>query len=50
VRVPLRRIVGPDGHVWRELVWRQKGRQVVLRSSGSVEEMMRMARTTRDEP
>lgn len=49
-RVPLRRIVGPDGHVWRELVWRQKGRQVVLRSSGSVEEMLRMARTTRDEP
>jgi len=50
LRVPLRRIVGPDGHVWRELVWMQKGRQVVLRSRGSVEEMMRMARTTRDEP
>jgi hypothetical protein len=49
-RLTLRRIVGPDGRVWRELSWRQKGRQVVLRSSGSVEEMLRMARTTRDEP
>jgi hypothetical protein len=49
-RLALRRIVGPDGHVWREIAWLQKGRQVVLRSRGSVEEMLRMARTTRDEP
>ncbi len=49
-RASLRRIVGPDGHVWRELAWRQRGRQVVLRSRGSVEEMLRMARTTREEP
>lgn len=46
----LRRFTGPDGQVWRELTWRTKGRQVVLRSRGSVEEMVRMARTSRDEP
>lgn len=46
----LRRFSGPDGQVWRELTWRAKGRQVVLRSRGTVEEMVRMARTSRDEP
>lgn len=49
-RASLRRIVGPDGQVWRELAWRQKGRLVVLRSRGTVEEMLRMARTSREEP
>lgn len=49
-RVPLARIVGPDGEIWRELRWQVHGRAVVLRSRGSVEEMMRMARTAREEP
>jgi len=49
-RALLRRFVGPDGTVWRELSWRAKGRQLVLRSRGSVEEMLRMARTSREEP
>lgn len=49
-KVSLRRFVGPDGQVWRELAWHAKGRQLVLRSRGSVEEMLRMARTVREEP
>lgn len=49
-RVTLRRIVGPDGTVWRELGWRAKERGMVLRSRGSVEEMLRMARSAREEP
>lgn len=49
-RVKLRRIVGPDGTVWRELAWQAKGRGLVLRSRGSVEEMLRMARSAREEP
>jgi hypothetical protein len=46
----LRRYVGPDGTVWRELTWRVRERELVLRSRGSVEEMVRMARTAREEP
>jgi hypothetical protein len=49
-RVVLARIVGPEGEVWRELTWSVHGRTVVLRSRGTVEEMMRMARTAREEP
>jgi hypothetical protein len=51
-RIParLRRIVGPDGAVWRELEWEQEGRTVVARSSGSVDELVRMARSARVQP
>jgi hypothetical protein len=49
-RVTLRRIVGPDGNVWRELAWTEKERGLVLRSRGTVEEMLKMARTAREEP
>jgi len=49
-RVTLRRIVGPDGSVWRELSWKAKERGLVLRSRGTVEEMLRMARSAREEP
>jgi hypothetical protein len=46
----LRRIVGPDGAVWRELEWEHAGRTVVARSSGSVDELVRMARSARVQP
>lgn len=46
----LRRFVGADGEVWRELEWRVGGRQLILRSRGTVEEMLRMARTTGEAP
>lgn len=46
----LRRIVGPDGEMWRELSWRQDGRSVVVRSRGTVEELLRMARSARVQP
>ncbi|MBI5067486.1 MAG: hypothetical protein HZB56_04545 [Deltaproteobacteria bacterium] len=49
-RVTLRRIVGPDGNVWRELAWTEKERGLVLRSRGTVDEMLKMARTAREEP
>jgi hypothetical protein len=49
-RGALRRIVGPDGAIWRELSWVQGGRTVVLRSSGSLEELLRMARSARVQP
>jgi hypothetical protein len=46
----LRRIVGPGGEIWRELTWVQEGRSVVLRSKGSLEELLRMARSARVQP
>ncbi len=46
----LRRIVGPDGEIWRELAWHQDGRGVVARSRGTVEELLRMARSARVQP
>jgi hypothetical protein len=46
----LRRIVGPDGEIWRELAWSQDGRTVVARSKGSVDELLRMARSARVQP
>ena len=46
----LRRIVGPDGAVWREVEWAQGGRTVVLRSKGTLEELLRMARSARVQP
>ncbi len=49
-QVWLRRFVGPDGQVWRELRWHAKGRELALRSRGTVEEMVRMAKTVREEP
>lgn len=45
----LRRVVGPDGQVWQEIAFAPGGRQVVLRLRGTVEEAVRMARTTREE-
>jgi hypothetical protein len=46
----LRRVVGPDGAIWRELSWTQAGRSLVARSKGSLEELLRMARSAREQP
>jgi hypothetical protein len=46
----LRRVVGPDGEIWRELAWIQDGRSLVVRSKGSLEELLRMARSARVQP
>jgi hypothetical protein len=46
----LRRVVGPDGEIWRELAWTQADRTVVARSKGSLEELLRMARSARVQP
>jgi hypothetical protein len=46
----LRRIVGPDGQIWRELSWTQSGRSIVVRSKGTLEELLRMARSAREQP
>jgi hypothetical protein len=46
----LRRVVGPDGQIWRELAWTQADRTVVARSKGSLEELLRMARSARVQP
>jgi hypothetical protein len=45
----LRRVIGPDGEVWQEVVFVAGGRQVVLRLRGSVEQAVRMAKSTREE-
>lgn len=40
------RILGPDGLVWHDVSWRARDRQLTLRSRGSLEELLRMARST----
>ena len=49
-RGSLRRVVGPGGEIWRELSWIQGDRTVVLRSKGTLEELLRMARSARVQP
>jgi hypothetical protein len=46
----LARVVGDDGEVWNELAWRQQGRTLLLRSRGSIDELLRMARSAREAP
>lgn len=41
----LSRVVGEDGTMWNELEWTAGGRRHVLRGKGSLEEMLRMARS-----
>ncbi len=38
-----------DGHPWQELSWDLRGRHVILRTRGEVDELYRMARTTHRE-
>lgn len=45
----LSRIVGEDGTVWHEIAWRQFGRRLVLRGKGSLDELVRMARSAHRE-
>ncbi len=45
----LRRVVGPDGEVWHELRWRYRGRRLLLRTRGGVDEAVRMAKSMREE-
>ena len=46
----LARVVGEDGEVWNELAWEQDGRSLLLRSRGSIDELLRMARSAREVP
>ena len=39
------RVLVPDGTFWHELVFEVKGRRFGLRSSGSIEDLLRMARS-----
>jgi len=41
----LSRVVGEDGTLWSQLEWTAGGRRLVLRGKGSLEEMLRMARS-----
>jgi len=41
----LSRIVGEDGTLWNQLEWTAVGRRFVLRGRGSLENLMRMARS-----
>ncbi len=41
----LSRVVGDDGTLWNQLEWVSGGRRHVLRGKGSLEEMVRMARS-----
>jgi hypothetical protein len=46
----LTRVVGEDGDVWNELAWEQGGRSLLLRSRGSIDELVRMAKSAREVP
>jgi hypothetical protein len=46
----LRRIIGDDGALWRELRWTQGGRRMVARSKGTLDELIRMARSAHEQP
>ncbi len=45
----LSRIVGEDGTIWHEVAWRQFGRRLVLRGKGSLDQLVRMARSAHRE-
>ena len=46
----LARVVGDDGEIWNELTWEQGGRSLLLRSRGSIDELLRMAHSAREVP
>ncbi|BDG07388.1 hypothetical protein [Anaeromyxobacter paludicola] len=46
----LGRVVGPDGRIWYELSWVTAGHRMVYRSAGSLEELLKMARSAREAP
>ncbi len=45
----LLRVIGDDGEVWNELEWTQGGSRFAMRGKGSLEELIRMARSARKE-
>lgn len=49
-RATLLRLAGRDGRIWHDLAWEMEGRRIVLRSRGSVDELLRMARSVRHRP
>ncbi len=46
----LGRVIGPDGSVWNELTWLAGDHRMVYRSTGSVDELLKMARSARESP
>ncbi|HZZ83271.1 MAG TPA: hypothetical protein VFE30_01945 [Anaeromyxobacteraceae bacterium] len=46
----LGRVIGPDGRIWHELTWSAGGHRLLYRSTGSVEELVKMARSAREAP
>lgn len=46
----LGRVIGPDGRVWNELTWLAGDHRMVYRSTGSVDELLKMARSAREAP
>jgi hypothetical protein len=47
VGATLSRFVGGDGRLWHDLTWSRDGRTLLLRARGPVEELVRMAESTR---
>ncbi len=45
----LARVVAEDGTLWNQLAWRRSGRHFLLRGRGSLEDLIRMARSIHGE-
>ncbi len=45
----LSRVIGDDGEVWNELDWTQSGARFAMRGKGSLEDLVRMARSVHRE-
>jgi hypothetical protein len=45
----LERLLAPDGRIWHQVRWERWGRLLVLRSAGTPEELMTLARSVRKE-
>ena len=45
----LERLLAPDGRIWQQLRWERWGRLLLLRSTGSPEELLALARSVRKE-
>jgi hypothetical protein len=45
----LERLLAPDGRIWQQLRWERWGRLLLLRSLGSPEELLLLARSVRKE-
>ena len=45
----LARVVAEDGTLWNQLEWSRSGRRFLLRGRGSLEDLIRMARSIHGE-